>query len=458
MARRIQQHLVNILLTLITSPRQYCTPAFSFLPTTGSRIHPLRRIELKESVSSIEDSHFAQDVLHWLDTEGVSYRRADSDLAIPRTTPGQILALKIDTGESQRVERGGERIALHLLPSPGTQLEVRSPGSNRRLTDAYQSTFGSSRTLIQLHEDVYRSKETIVKSRILARLGRLQSRCFARKTVARRIGRDLYIPFLEDHHLWGSTRAKCGYGLFDKSNDDLLAVATFSARRHVVRDGRKHRSHELIRTCSRRDGHVVGGISKLIQAFIRDHAPDDIVTVVDRDWGPGSTAWHGLGFETVHVMPPLPMAVWKGDGLRRHLVGAGIVPTAPNESLLSTGTTGFLRHRPGLPVDLLNELTLFSDFMNKTNGDMTPEGLVKASVTAQCILAHHGYFLVHDCGVERLILLVNKSSVSGTARTLALNSNPTYATAYYSDNNGVSALLRNSQQDCVDCALLTNNE
>lgn len=400
--------------------------------------HPTRSPELAR------ESPFAQDVLQWLGTEGVSSQSAGNDLTIPGENPGLILALSLDDDKkaSPQENRGGKGISVHLLPSPRSPSDVRSPASNRRLTDAYQAAFGSKRTIIHLHEDVWRTKEDIVKARILARLGRLRSRHFGRKTVARRIGRDLYMPFLEANHLWGATRAKFGFGLFDKTNDDLLAVATFSSRRHVVRNGRKHRSHELIRTCSRRDGHVVGGISKLIRAFVRDQSPDDIVTVVDRDWGPGSSSWHGLGFETLHIMQPLPMAIWKGDGIRRHLVGAGIVPTTPKEPL-SNIDSGCLRHRPGLPVDVLDKLALCCSHDNNTESDLAAERVTEASAVVECILAQHDLFLVHDCGVERLILLVDESKRTESA-DWALNSIPTYATTYYSTNDGVSALLQHA--------------
>ena len=71
----------------------------------------------------------------------------------------------------------------------------------------------------------------------------------------------------------------------------------------MVRAGVKHRSYEMIHCCAKRDGHVVGGISKLLKAFIRQHKPDDIITVVDREWGSADKSWHALGFETGESPP-----------------------------------------------------------------------------------------------------------------------------------------------------------
>ncbi len=127
--------------------------------------------------------------------------------------------------------------------------------------------------IIHLHEDVWRNKNSIVKARILAKLNIVNNRWFARNTVVERIPMQRAMDFLQEHHLWGSTRAKFNYGLFwnnkkKKKNKggggnieidadaELLAVATFSPRRHVRRYGseRMYRSHELIRYCAKKDG------------------------------------------------------------------------------------------------------------------------------------------------------------------------------------------------------------
>ena len=41
-----------------------------------------------------------------------------------------------------------------------------------------------------------------------------------------------------------------------------------------MRGGTSHRSFEMIHFCAKRDGHVVGGLSKLLKAFIRDQVPE----------------------------------------------------------------------------------------------------------------------------------------------------------------------------------------
>ncbi|KAJ1445690.1 hypothetical protein M885DRAFT_400611, partial [Pelagophyceae sp. CCMP2097] len=191
-------------------------------------------------------------------------------------------------------------LRLRLLATP------RAPGTAERedsrasalLTDAL-ARGPTGATLVHLHEDVWRDKPEICKARLLAKVRQPPERCFARQTTARRIDAAVAGAFLREHHLWGAIRAKHKYGLFSRATSArgarLVAVATFSPRRHVRRGGVVFRSHELLRYCAERDGAVVGGITKLLAAFSKDHRPDDIVTVVDRDFG-SAAGWEKIGF------------------------------------------------------------------------------------------------------------------------------------------------------------------
>ena len=261
----------------------------------------------------------------------------------------------------------GDDLRLRLLPTPRSPEDCLDPGSSARLTDAAEAE-GSS--IIHLHEDTWRQRGAIVRDRLLNRVQATQ-RVFARKTTARPIAAEEAIAFLDEHHLWGPTNAKYAYGLFLR--DELVAVATFTKRKLVKRGrGSKRRTHELLRFCARRDMRVVGGITKLLSAFKKDRDVDDFVTNIDRDWG-GGAGWRAIGFETVEIMPPLPMAIDANEGRRRFLCGRSV---------------GI--HRPGLPDDLVAELAVTADGATER-------------------LAARGLNLIHDSGVERLLLKVSES-------------------------------------------------
>lgn len=336
--------------------------------------------------------------------------------------------------EAERIQNGrllvvADSFFLHLVPSPRSPRECLSPRFCQTLTDSLSA---QGDTVIHLHEDVWADKREICQSRLLMKCGQVDKRYFARKTVARRIDSCLAREFLTEHHLWGFTKAKYYYGLYAADGDEssLVAVASFSSRRKVIRDDTSHKSHELIRFSTKRDTNVVGGISKLIKAFVRDVRPDDIITVVDRDWG-NASGWHSLGFVTCHTMPPLVMAVGQEDGVRRYLVGAGI----------RTGQQ--VGGRLGLPENVLEEL-------------QRSEHSDDASLT----LYRYGYLPVYDTGVERLMMLVETEMkpaqtdhdehtydrVSNTKR-LWRQSSTQYASSYYSLNAGITHLLLKAQRD-----------
>jgi hypothetical protein len=345
---------------------------------------------------------FECEVTNWLDSQDISWRqvsfstarRHEEETHLP---PRPFLELTTPLDRPP--------VLLHLLPSPTCSRECVSPILTKQLTDSF------SLPIIHLHQDEWRAKHDIVCNRLLMRLGRTNSRIYARKTTVRRINGDVARGFLQEHHLWSATKGKHNYGLSDSDNE-LVAVATFSKARAVLRGGTPHISHELLRFCTKQDGTVVGGITKLVKAFVREQKPDDIVTVVDRDWGTG-TGWHALGFETVHVMSPLVMVV--NDGARRHLVGAGI------QNDKKSKTSG----RLGLPANVVEELSSIAD-----------------SKEALKCLADHGYNPVYDAGVERLMMIVPKNGRNErSAVELWRHSVPTYATSYYSNNSGIAALL-----------------
>ena len=372
--------------------------------------------------ASQQGSLFYNQVQEWLIEECVTFKPAlpeaiqslSKGLCGDDPPPTRLLELTTLTNPNATIH-----IALHLIPTPTCTAECLDPRLLKTWTEtAEEDDSNRYSKIIHLHEDVWYQKPMIVRCRLLAQLGRNSRRIFARTTTARRIDATQAMEFLQQHHLWGATRAKYYYGLFSKRGNQLEAVATFSNRRKVLRDSRPHRSHELLRLCSQRDSVVVGGISKLLKSFCRDQRPDDIVTVVDRNWGTGS-GWHSVGFSTVTVLDPIVMVVSpKEHGVRRHLVGAGI----RHDNTVESGRLGLSTH----VMEQLNTTTCANE--------------------ARQILEHFQYYPVYDAGVERLYTLVNADSDDGHDDPMELwrNSQPSYPSGYYSSNLGITALLEDA--------------
>ncbi len=211
-------------------------------------------------------------------------------------------------------------VVLHLVDLLTWQ-RVSSDFPPTQLTTISQEFRNQGLVFIHLWEDVWLTRRPVVESRILALLG-LSERISARLTQVRRIDRPITEAFLSENHTQSFTISKYKYGLFlprryyrvlspqyleqmEYQPDELLvAVATFSHPRTIIRAGQSYRSVELIRFANLLNTTVVGGLDKLIKAFIREHQPDDIMTYADLDWSEGGS-YQRLGFEAAGDIPPL---------------------------------------------------------------------------------------------------------------------------------------------------------
>lgn len=185
--------------------------------------------------------------------------------------------------------------------------------------------------IIHLWEDVWQAKKAVVVSRLRALAG-FSERIPARLTQVRRIDRPTADRFLESHHLQVVTNVKYKYGLFLPARyfrvlsadfqseltpeaELLVAVATFSYPRQILRDGIPYRSVELVRFANLSSCTVVGGLDKLLKAFVTDVRPDDIMTYADRDWSDGRS-YGKLGFQRLELTEPQTFWLRPGEGVR----------------------------------------------------------------------------------------------------------------------------------------------
>jgi predicted O-methyltransferase YrrM len=447
--------------------------------------------------SKNQQASFFRTITTWLDQEEIPWRQlSNEDKVFPRDIEINNPILEVISYHTSTL------YYLHIIKSPRSRNDCLSPICTRDMTNYVQylnkqsqleqqqlstgaveevgarqtalkgsNTSANKISIIHLHEDVWYFKTDIVQCRLRTRLiGNtnnsnrssddsnkssisIPSRIYARKTKAKRIDAGTAIPFLEEHHLWSATRARYYYGLFlpntskggsqtkDEDEDVLVAVATFSTKRKIQRGQQVTRSHELIRFCSRADSTVIGGITKLLRTFITEQSRvDDIITVVDRDWGPGD-GWRSIGFETLHVSAPLLMVVNKKDGVRRHLVGAGIQSkNKSNSNKRSNNDTSDAQRksdvssggRPGVEDHVIDELARLHTYEDSLH-----------------CLEKYDYYPVYDAGVERLLMVVpgagSKAAQSSVADDESIQEveyvPSTYAATYRTSNCGIAALL-----------------
>ena len=190
-----------------------------------------------------------------------------------------------------------KNLAFRLLPVPfeGLQEIPSTYFQGQTLEYAEQNV-----QLVHLWQDCWVAKKEIVRSRIAVLSGSCV-RIHARQTYVRRISRDIMFDFFATNHLLSFVNGRYNYGLF--FDGQLVAAASFSSGRNVMRDGVKYRSFELLRYANLLNYRVTGGLGKLITRFVQDVNPDDIMTYVDLDWGAGK-GYQKLKFEQIAVTPP----------------------------------------------------------------------------------------------------------------------------------------------------------
>lgn len=130
---------------------------------------------------------------------------------------------------------------------------------------------------------------------------------FARNCEVRRIHKPEASAFLEQNHRLKATGGRYFYGIFVKRSTGsgefrlpagtLVAAASFSSARAWQKPEGTIRSYEWIRYASLEGTRVVGGMSKILDAFISQVHPDDIMSYADLCWPDGGKVYSTLGFE-----------------------------------------------------------------------------------------------------------------------------------------------------------------
>lgn len=189
--------------------------------------------------------------------------------------------------------------------SPSLRIRIHQVVSSHTSSLSFKS---DSDKIVHLWEDVWHLHSEIVESRIGSLLGK-SKRIHARSTQVKRIEKKKADAFLNQNHLQGTTSAYYKYGLFLK--DELIAVSTFSKSR-IMHDGVvPYRSYEWERFACRNGISIVGGIGKILSAFIKEIHPAHIMTYIDKDWSTGS-GYASIGF--VRKEEILPQTYWVKPG------------------------------------------------------------------------------------------------------------------------------------------------
>lgn len=145
-------------------------------------------------------------------------------------------------------------------------------------------------TLFTIFGNSWRDKKNIWKKKIISKIGKSE-KIYARNTKIVKLSPKETKTFLNENHVQGYCVSQICYGLSDGL--ELVAVMTFSKNRSGVGKKRSDDTYELVRYASSKT--VVGGASKLLKYFIKEHNPQTIISYSDNQYSVGNL-YKKLGF------------------------------------------------------------------------------------------------------------------------------------------------------------------
>lgn len=190
-------------------------------------------------------------------------------------------------------------------------------------------------------QDRWACRREMMTARLLAHLG-LFTPVYARNCEIRRIGKTEASAFLAANHSYGDAACRYRYGMFLRRHTGhiangmrcggtsgtgmplpgtMVAAAEFSNARKWIKDGQEIRSYEWTRYASLPGVRVCGGMGKMLQAFISETGPDDIMSYADIEWSDGNV-YDSLGFSLEAVKSPV-MFMIDGTTYRRTAIRPG---------------------------------------------------------------------------------------------------------------------------------------
>lgn len=146
--------------------------------------------------------------------------------------------------------------------------------------------------LFTIFSDSWETKKEIWKTKIKSKLGLSADKVFARKAEIVQISSIEARDILEKNHVQGYCVAEYLYGL--KYNNEIIAMMSFSKKRVGIGKDRGPDSYELVRYVTSKN--VIGGASRLLRHFIKEHNPKIVVSYSDNQYSIGNL-YKILGFE-----------------------------------------------------------------------------------------------------------------------------------------------------------------
>lgn len=228
----------------------------------------------------------------------------DENFVFKEDKNGSFHVFKVDVGENHIVD---------IIP-----IQVCSVTLKQAESQMIELSGIAGETKVIVAEDLWWSRNGMMRQRLLAQLGRFRS-VFARNTEVRRINKQESSAFLSMFHTYGDASSRYRYGIFSKDGE-MVAAACFSSPRRWLKDKGYVRSYEWVRYASLPGVRVVGGMGKVLKYFIENISPDDVMSYADLEWTSGAV-YETLGFERESFRRPVLFAINPETWLRTPVNG-----------------------------------------------------------------------------------------------------------------------------------------
>jgi hypothetical protein len=210
---------------------------------------------------------------------------------------------------------------IHIIAEPIKEATIEEARDKQAQVKSIVD--GMEKYPIILPEDRWECNRKLAAERLLAHLGEFDH-IFARNCEVRRIEKAIGGDFLDRFHSYGDASGKYRYGVFvakysgkatfDYPIGTLVAVAEFSNARKWAKGEKTIKSYEWVKYASIPSVRVVGGMGKVLQKFIADVNPDDIMSYADLEWSDGDS-YSKLGFSQESFRPEVEFIIephsWK---------------------------------------------------------------------------------------------------------------------------------------------------
>lgn len=249
-----------------------------------------------------------------------SYPRKFNKRSIPEIEmEDYIKSLGVATTSSNRILEGGLEIDILCgdgsigFEYNGTYSHSEAGGKDRNY-HLKKTTLAKENDIKLYHifGDSWTIKKDITKSVIASKLGIYKNKVFARKCKIIDLEKHIKSSFLDQNHLQGNDNSTYDYGL--SFEGEIVAVMTFCKSRF-----NKNYDWELSRFACKQNTSVVGGFSKLLSKFRKDHL-GTIISYADMTISFGDV-YSNNGFKLLKVNPPSYSYITERIQVRKHRAG-----------------------------------------------------------------------------------------------------------------------------------------